>query len=343
MLNYPNLLILSEEQIYRVCWQCEWAAVTNRDTQVKFHPIKLGYLSKGTPGSYDVDFPGMGERRSEIDERAKRLYAKFWELWRLHPKDGPAQAEAFLRRQMKLRDRWVKEMHQRFLEVRQNQQMVDEELTRGLATAETIKFVSEVALCTLSIFPTGSTVLISYAGRALVQGAGKVLVARLVMPIGYGLFANCMDPRASWSNADIVAVASSTAKSAPSALTETAPGASIDSQIAVQQAVADSTRSSGRQAGVASQKFIESTVRNPALSPRQRGNLIWEELVEHKKVADTAGKTIATATGKANALRTLGNLIKHPGSQTVLGGLSLVFFHEGLRDASNAYIEKLNF
>ncbi len=341
MLNFPNLIVISDDRLTELCRQIAWAAITNLDTTVGFNPISLGYISLGKPGSYDVDVPGLAQRREKIESTAIGLKRVFYRTLASDQETGPIAAEQFLRRQIMFRDRWVKEIRQRFIEVRINQNMVDQELTRRLATAETIKFFSEVAhhaehmahrKCGVDFLRRSIPCQRPWQSPRGTSGHAHRL--RLVRQV-YGSSRKLEQGRCSrrgQRHGQECAVRHDGSSA----------GAYIDNQVAIQMQDVQMAKNTSQTLNQASRLRDLRTMNNPQLSSSQRWDIVWKNANESRQTQQAIQSQIEQGSSKATALGNVGKFLSNPVTQGALGFLSVYFWRQSLIETSNSYVAKMN-
>ncbi len=126
------------------------------------------------PGFVEIEGLSPQKLRRQIDEYYRRL----WKEFTVQARQGPVPMKAWLDRQQSLYTDDMAYLRRVFLEARQINQQVDEALRQIIFRLAEIKFVSEIALNILGLFPGGGAL-----GLAVRLGVG----------VGYPIFVNVVD------------------------------------------------------------------------------------------------------------------------------------------------------
>ncbi len=150
----------------RACWSSHDSSVILNTVYNVFNRVRPGFVEVETLSPYRL--------RREIDE----YYPRLWKEFTLRATQGPAPMKDWLDRQQTLYTADRRDLQKLFLQARQVNQQVDEQLRVAIFRLAEVKMVSEIALNILSLFPGGGAV---------------GLAVRLAIGVGYPIFVNAVD------------------------------------------------------------------------------------------------------------------------------------------------------
>jgi len=131
----------------------------------------------------------------KLREQTAEYYPRLWKEFTVQARQGPAPMKAWLDRQQTLYRDDALYLQRIFLEARQINQQVDEQLRVAIFRLAEVRLVSEIALDILGLIP---------------GGGAFGLAVRLVIGVGYPIFVNVLDD---WNRAGLAQMTLSVALS----------------------------------------------------------------------------------------------------------------------------------